>query len=114
MEQEALIRKLLALSEKHYQMAVEENWEQWERIMREKEKVWKRLEDLRSGRRAAHEENALQEIARWEGKTREELVQKYEETKKELVKIKRLKDAFKGYRLANPPQNPPRHFRVVC
>jgi hypothetical protein len=113
MEREALIQKLLVLSEKHHHVAVEENWEQWERIMREKERVWKSLAGLHSGLNAEREVKPLQAIAQWEERTRKELTQKCEETKGELMRIKRLKEALKGYRMANA-QDSPRHFRVVC
>lgn len=113
MEREALIQKLLVLSEQHHKVAVEENWEQWERIMREKERLWKRLAGIHSGLHAEREMTPLQEIAQWEERTSKELAEKCEETKRELLRIKRLKDALKGYRMANT-QGSPRHFRVVC
>lgn len=113
MNRSALLNQLLSFSQKHLSLLNEEAWEEWEAVAREKTDLCRRLSQLNDKSLDEGEKQILSAIEEFESKTRDELERKKNESREELAKIKRAKEAWKGYR-GSAKRSSSRRFDLKC
>ncbi|MBE9547612.1 MAG: flagellar protein FliT [Proteobacteria bacterium] len=100
MVKKEIFKKLLSLSKKHLHLVADENWEEWERVADQKEKLYRKLGQLPVESVDDKEMEIISEIRKLEEETKKELDKKRDEVKQRLLKINRTKSGLKGYREA--------------
>ncbi len=106
-----ILGKLLTFSRIHLQLALEEKWESWETMARQKEDLYKRLITFKGPLIHPEEKEIINGIMEAEKETSKELVRKKNEIKMELVEIDRFTGGVKNYRHSNPRIST-RHFNI--
>ena len=109
---ELILKKILEVSKKHLQLTIEEDWEQWEKVACQKEKLFRKAKV--SGEKINQDSLTVIEIKRLDLKQRNIIEKKRADTKKELNEVRRGKNALKTYSRTNRKNLHKRHFGISC
>lgn len=113
MDGKDIIKKLLSLSEALLKATTEEEWAAWERIIKQKLMLYKKLEKVSKGIFDQNGKEGLHRLKTLEDRIIEELLNKREQTKQAILQIKMNRKGWEGYRkeFKSPPR---RHFNIHC
>jgi hypothetical protein len=109
---ELILKKILALSKRHLQLTIEEDWEQWEKVACQKEALFRKIKA--SGEKTNQDSITIIEIKRLDLEQRDIIEKKRADTKKELSEVRRGKNALKTYGRTNRKNLYKRHFGISC
>ena len=109
----SILERLLALSEDHLRSVIEEDWYSWEKVVREKQDLYRRLDRLIAGSISEADRVIISRIKKLESRTKSELEKKRAETRHDLGMLERGKNALKSYRQVNRNKYGG-HFGIKC
>lgn len=113
MELNAMLDRLVSLSEKHLQSTVAEQWDIWEAVVREKKKHCAQLERYVGSDPGLEGRQRIRSIQMLEAQTIDALTEKKEQVGQDLNRVDRRKTAVTGYGSVQRPI-PARHFGINC
>jgi hypothetical protein len=106
-----LLRKLMTLSRIHLQLVLEEKWEDWETLARQKEDLYGQLMAFKGPSIDPEEREIVDAIRETEKRTLEELSHRRNEARKELAEMDRFTGRIKNYR-HSCHESSDRHFSI--
>ncbi len=113
MDLNAMLDRLVALSDKHLQSTIDERWDIWEAVAREKKIVCAQLERYVGADPGSEGRQRIRSIQRLEAQTIDALNEKMEQLRQDLNRVDRRKTAVTGYGSVLR-SNPTHQFGINC
>ena len=113
MDLNAALDRLVALSEKHLQSTIDERWDIWEAVVREKKKRCAQLGRYAGADPGLEGRQRIRSIQLLEAQTIDALNEKKEQVFQDLNRADRRKTAVTGYG-SHQSYRPARHFGINC